>query len=324
MNYSVESRTITTERLVLRQFQQSDAEAVARLCNNYNIYKNTLYLPYPYTLEDASTWITRHSKNISEDKAYEFAITDKVSGELFGAIALSHNQKFKQGEIAYWVGEEYWGNGYATEAAQAIVQFAFKEKNLHKVFARFFSSNPASGRVLEKLGMKQEGILIDHVIKDDHYESLIYYGIINGIEDKGGGQFMTEKLVRVGTTYIPVSNVGLSSEWYVNKLGAELNYLDEDKAIINLANQSFFLVKARDNQSANFIDYNGVERFSMTFEVAGLKTLEALHKEFKGSGIQVGEIEDRGHAGRNFVFFDLDGNTFDVWSELSPSFRKNI
>lgn len=133
---------------------------------------------------------------------------------------------------------------------------------------------------------------------------------------------MSEKLLRVGTTYIPVVNVELSSEWYVNKLGAELNYKDEDKAILDLANQSIFLVKAKENQSSNFYDNYGVEHFSMTFEVNGMYALEAMHKEFIDKDIRVGEIENRGHAGRNFVFYDLDGNKFDVWSELSPIFKE--
>ncbi|CAM5215736.1 [ribosomal protein S5]-alanine N-acetyltransferase OS=Ureibacillus acetophenoni OX=614649 GN=SAMN05877842_106170 PE=3 SV=1 [Ureibacillus acetophenoni] len=179
MQYNHQEKTITTDRLKLRLFEQSDAETVATLCNNYNIYKSTLYLPYPYSIEDALTWIQRHEQNFNENKAYEMAITNKETGELYGAIALSNNQSSNHGEIAYWVGEVYWGNGYATEAAKAMIEFAFEIKKLHKVFARYFSSNPASGRVLEKLGMKQEGILIDHVIKENRYESLVYYGIIN-------------------------------------------------------------------------------------------------------------------------------------------------
>ena len=133
---------------------------------------------------------------------------------------------------------------------------------------------------------------------------------------------MSEKLLRVGTTYIPVTNVELSSKWYENKLSAELSYKDEDKAILNFANQSFFLVKSKENQSSNFYDFHGEERFSITFEVNGLNALEAIHREFKDKEIRVGEIENRGHSGRNFVFFDLDGNKFDVWSELSPTFQE--
>ncbi|WP_066303957.1 VOC family protein [Bacillus sp. FJAT-29814] len=133
---------------------------------------------------------------------------------------------------------------------------------------------------------------------------------------------MGEKLLRVGTTYIPVSNVELSSEWYVNQLGAELSYKDEDKAILNLANQSIFLVKSNENQSSNFYDIHGEERFSLTFEVNGLSALEAIHKDFIEKQIRVGEIENRGHSGRNFVFYDINGNKFDVWSELSPIFKE--
>ncbi|WP_078552950.1 VOC family protein [Bacillus alkalicellulosilyticus] len=135
---------------------------------------------------------------------------------------------------------------------------------------------------------------------------------------------MREKLLRVGTTYIPVTDVGCASEWYIYKLGAQLSYQDQDKAILNLANQSMFLVKSPENQSANFIDCYGEEQFSLTFEVDGIAELEALHKDFIENEITVGEIEDRGHPGRNFIFFDLDGNKFDVWSELSPAFKEKV
>lgn len=182
MIYDNQNKIIITERLVLRLFQKSDAAAVTKLCNNYNIYKDTLYLPYPYSIEDALSWIEGHLENFNANKSYEFAITDKESGEIYGAIALSNNQRFSNGEIAYWIGEEFWGNGYATEAAQAILQFAFDEKKYHKVFARYFHSNLASGRVMQKLGMKKEGILVDHVKKENRYVDLVHYGMINSVE----------------------------------------------------------------------------------------------------------------------------------------------
>ncbi len=179
MIHDSQNKTITTNRLVLRLFQEKDAPAVTELCNNYNIYKNTLHLPYPYSLQDALSWITHHLDNFNADKSYEFAITKKDSGDLLGAVALSNNEKFINGELAYWVGEPFWGNGYATEAAQAMLDFAFKEKKYHKVFARYFDSNPASGKVLEKLGMKKEGVLVDHVRKENQYKDLVYCGVIN-------------------------------------------------------------------------------------------------------------------------------------------------
>ncbi|MFG6149715.1 VOC family protein [Halobacillus sp. B23F22_1] len=127
------------------------------------------------------------------------------------------------------------------------------------------------------------------------------------------------ELVRVGTTYLPVNDVEASAQWYMRKLGAELSYKDEEKAIVNLANQSFFLVKSKRGETSNFTDYKGRRCFSFTFEVNGETALKNLHQTFINNGIQVGEIEDRGHPGRNFVFYDLNGNQFDVWSELSQN-----
>ncbi|WP_336881953.1 GNAT family N-acetyltransferase [Priestia koreensis] len=165
MKYNKDEKTIETKRLRLRLFQQTDAETVTDMCNNYNLYKNTLYLPYPYTLEDATHWIKTQQQQFVENRHFEFAVTNKESGELYGAIALSNQQVFDHGELAYWIGEKHWGNGYATEAAKALVEFAFDEKGYHKVFARYFDFNEASGKVLEKIGMRKEGILREHVKK---------------------------------------------------------------------------------------------------------------------------------------------------------------
>lgn len=132
---------------------------------------------------------------------------------------------------------------------------------------------------------------------------------------------MSKQLLRVGTIYIPANDVEVSSKWYAEKLNAEISYQDDDKAIINMANMSFFLVKSL-GMSLNFVDIHGEERFILTFEVNGIDALAAVHNDFLEKGLSVGEIEDRGHAGRNFVFYDLDGNKFDVWSELSPEFKE--
>ncbi|MBT2689309.1 VOC family protein [Bacillus sp. ISL-47] len=137
---------------------------------------------------------------------------------------------------------------------------------------------------------------------------------------------MKQKLLRVGTAYIPVTNVSNSLKWYTDKLGAVESYKDEKgkMAIINMASQSFFLVESPEQESMNFFDSEGNKRFSLTFEVDGLAQLKGLHEELLLQNVKIGEIENRGHPGRNFVFSDPDGNLFDVWSELSPSFKKRI
>lgn len=179
MIYNSENRSITTERLLLRMFKISEAEPVAELCNNYNVYKSTLSLPYPYTLECALSWIANHEENYSSDKFYEFAITNNNTGEIYGCIGLSNNQKDKNGEVGYWIGEQYWRNGFATEALRAVIEFALSKKKYHRVYSRHFASNPASGRVMQKAGMQYEGTLIDHIFKENKYETIIHYGIIN-------------------------------------------------------------------------------------------------------------------------------------------------
>jgi catechol-2,3-dioxygenase len=102
---------------------------------------------------------------------------------------------------------------------------------------------------------------------------------------------------RVGTTYIPVTSVSESATWYRENLGAEVVVEDEIKAIIKLADQSFFLVKAQEDASANFRDKEGKEHFSLTFEVDGVDALRALHSDLQSRDVAVGEIEDLGHAG---------------------------
>ena len=133
---------------------------------------------------------------------------------------------------------------------------------------------------------------------------------------------MNSSLIRVGTIYIPVMNIEHASKWYVDKLDAQVRFQDAEKAIIDLANQSFFLVKSAEGQRANFFNTANTEHFSLTFEVDGIDALMELHKTLRERDVYAEEVEDRGHVGRNFVFHDLDGNKFDVWSELSPVFKE--
>ncbi|MEB5452617.1 GNAT family N-acetyltransferase [Virgibacillus pantothenticus] len=88
MNYNQQAKIMTTNRLTLRLFQKADAPEVTKLCNNYNIYKHTLNLPYPYSIEGAVTWIEHQYERFQNNKLYEFAITDKTTGRLYGSIAL--------------------------------------------------------------------------------------------------------------------------------------------------------------------------------------------------------------------------------------------
>ncbi|WP_047985947.1 VOC family protein [Ornithinibacillus californiensis] len=132
---------------------------------------------------------------------------------------------------------------------------------------------------------------------------------------------MSNFIKRVGTTYLPVESPAESSRWYQEILGAKENYRDEEKAILDFANQSFFLVRAMPGEKIGFRDSREKDHFLFTFEVDGLEQLIEFQSFLKSQEVRVGEIEDRGHPGNNFIFYDLDGNMFDVWSELSPSYK---
>ncbi|MFD2614867.1 VOC family protein [Paenibacillus gansuensis] len=135
---------------------------------------------------------------------------------------------------------------------------------------------------------------------------------------------MSSKLVRVGTIYLPVTNPRRTSEWFCTNLGAELIHLDEgnNHAILNLAHQSFILIQSEKGTLANFHTINDGLMFPCSFEVNGIEALIQLQKELQEKGVSVGEIEDRGHPGRNFIITDPDGNKYDVWSELSVEFKQ--
>lgn len=103
-----------------------------------------------------------------------------------------------------------------------------------------------------------------------------------------------------------------------------MTYMDEgnNHVIVNLAQQSFILIQSEKGTLANFNTINDGLMFPFTFEVNGIEALLQLHEELQDKGVTVGEIEDRGHTGRNFIITDPDGNKYDVWSELSVDFKE--
>ncbi len=87
-------------------------------------------------------------------------------------------KKFNHAELGCWIDKDCWGEGYATEAAKALLDYGFSSHGLHKVFAKHLARNPASGKVLEKLGMKKEGLFKEHVLKSNKYEDIVMCGIL--------------------------------------------------------------------------------------------------------------------------------------------------
>lgn len=170
--------TIPLDRLLLRPFCLKDATAVQQLAGDPYIAEMTLYIPHPYEDGMAEKWIATHADNFAAGRSLELALEHKEEQYLIGAISIGIQQNFNHGELGYWVGRKYNNNGYGTEAAKGMIRYAFEELNLHRIYARYFGKNPASGRIMEKIGMKYEGTLRQHVRKGDQYEDLIHYGLL--------------------------------------------------------------------------------------------------------------------------------------------------
>jgi len=182
--YDNQKYLITTERLFLRPFTTSDVPTVAQICNNYNLVKSTLLLPYPYTKADAMSWISTHYEGVKNYVNVSLAIVKKETNTLIGSISLSIKQQHNHAEMGYWIAEEEWGKGYGTEAAKALLNYAFNELHLHRVHAKFFTTNPASGKIMQKCGMQHEGTLASHLKRFDEWKDVALYGILNPNETK--------------------------------------------------------------------------------------------------------------------------------------------
>ena len=169
---------LETERLILRPFQISDSETVEKLAGDKQIASTTLHIPHPYPKGGAAEWIATHEPKYLEGKGVVYAITLKNNGELVGSISLMNMVKGHQAELGYWVGVPYWSKGICTEAGNALLEYGFETLGLNRVHACYLSRNPASGRVMEKLGMRYEGTRRQHILKWGVYEDLELKGIL--------------------------------------------------------------------------------------------------------------------------------------------------
>ncbi len=119
-----------------------------------------------------------HQDTFAKEQGVVFAVTRKSDASLVGAISLKSIKKGHQAEPGYWIGKTYWNQGFCTEAAQTMLRYAFTELDLLRVYPCFFTRNPSSGRVMQKLVMIHEGRLRQHVRKWDRCEDLEMYGIL--------------------------------------------------------------------------------------------------------------------------------------------------
>ena len=159
---------IKSNKFILRPFKRGDESSLKENINNKKIYRNTLSIPYPYTLKDAKDWITKNLKEMKRKRPNMINFAIDINGEVVGGIGLRKIEGHKA-EIGYWLAEKYWGQGIMTKAVKLVTEFGFKKLKLKRIYAYVFSWNKASMKVLEKAGYKLEGILRKDVKKNNKF-----------------------------------------------------------------------------------------------------------------------------------------------------------
>ena len=166
--------TLETERLRIRPYTEADIPELVPLVGAREVAATTLRIAHPYTDQDAQDFLELAREL---DKLW-LAMTLRADGRQIGGIGLRIEQPHRHAELGYWLGVSYWGHGYATEASREMLRYGFEDLGLQRIFATHFKHNPASGRVLKKIGMRYEGCQREHLLKWGQFVDSELYGIL--------------------------------------------------------------------------------------------------------------------------------------------------
>ena len=170
---------VATERLVLRELRSADASAVAAGAGDRRVAAFLIQVPSPYPIALARRWVAHRIEWWAEGRGVTFAVTLHEEPEmLLGTVSLRRYARDRRAELGYWLAQPAWGHGFATEAAQAAVDFGFRELGLARVYAQVLADNRASLRVLDKLGMVNEGVKRQHIHKGRRLHDVVLYGML--------------------------------------------------------------------------------------------------------------------------------------------------
>ena len=161
----------------LRKWKETDLDSLVKYANNHNVAKwLTNGFPHPYTIEDGKSYL---SMIANDNPTKVFAID--VNGEAVGSIGIFPQTDIheKCAEMGYWLAEEYWGQGIMTKTIQEIVSYGFQTFDIVRIFARPFSTNLKSQRVLEKAGFTLEAKLKKALFKNGEYMDELIYAKLN-------------------------------------------------------------------------------------------------------------------------------------------------
>ena len=160
------SAVLETQRLILRAPQADDIPRLVPLIGDFDISKNLSRVPHPYTERDGHEFVakvTETKRALGHD--YAFSILRKADEAYIGMCGIHPERGW---EMGYWIGKPFWGQGFATEAGARLIAFGFEDLGAERLFAEWFHDNPASGRVLEKLGFQPSGETLSNCLARGH------------------------------------------------------------------------------------------------------------------------------------------------------------
>lgn len=171
--------TIETDRLVLRVMTPDDAPALFEVGSDQRVVQLTGVIDFHETLSDTQAYIQRNITSYQQGNSIHWVIVYKPENRVVGLCGLyACSQKHHKAEIGYALAYDYWGRGIATEAARAVVAYGFTELGLNRIQATFDPRNDASGRVLEKLGFRYEGLLRDYYYFHNEFSDRVMLSIL--------------------------------------------------------------------------------------------------------------------------------------------------
>jgi [ribosomal protein S5]-alanine N-acetyltransferase len=157
---------------------------LVRLAGAREIADTTVSIPHPYDLDHATAWISNQRRESVRGRATNFAVRLLPGSPLIGCAGLRDiDHEHLQAELGFWIGREWWGQGYAREAAAAVIRFGFERLGMNRICAHHMARNPAAGQVLIHAGMQREGLLRERVRKWGVYEDVVLYAILREDRD---------------------------------------------------------------------------------------------------------------------------------------------
>lgn len=181
MNQDVTISVLETLRLRLRPLEMDDAEQLTTLLQDPEIPRWTNSIPFPYTLEDARTYLASRVQDDGSREAFVWGMVEKSSNTLMGTMGL-HDLRFDRGraELGYWIGEAFRGRGYTTEAARRVLSWAFEIAEFDRIQATYMPGNEASSGVMRNIGMQPEGLLRGYGFKNGEHFDLHIQAVLRG------------------------------------------------------------------------------------------------------------------------------------------------